>query len=115
MAPAVPPVRGFFDESLKYEWQLSLGFVKPSGGGLQFGSPSAFGMPGWGGALAYADPEVRAGYAYVTNRMGTAGGDPREMAIRMAFHRALERQPKSLAFAGTVQPRQGETHKDELP
>jgi CubicO group peptidase (beta-lactamase class C family) len=79
MAPAVPPARGFFDESLKYEWQLSLGFVKPSGGGMQFGSPSAFGMPGWGGALAYADPEIGAGYAYVTNRMGTAGADPREI------------------------------------
>src|SRR5215475_6052387 len=64
MAPAVPPARGFFDETLKFEWQLSLGFVKPSGGGMQFGSPSAFGMPGWGGALAYADPAVGAGYAY---------------------------------------------------
>src|SRR6266511_3365927 len=114
MAPAVPPARGFFDESLKYEWQLSLGFVKPSGGGLQFGSPSAFGMPGWGGALAYADPEVGAGYAYVTNRMGTAGADPREMALRTAFHRALERQPKAPALAGTVQPRQGGPHKEVL-
>jgi CubicO group peptidase (beta-lactamase class C family) len=93
MARAVPPARGFFDECLKLDWQLALGFAKPSGGhGLDFGSPSAFGMPGWGGALAYADPEVRAGYAYVTNRMGAAGADPREMAIRTAFHRALERR-----------------------
>ena len=114
MAPAVSPARGFFDETLKYEWQLSLGFVKPSGGGMQFGSPSAFGMPGWGGALAYADPEVGAGYAYVTNRMGAAGADPREMAIRTAFHRALERQPKTTALAGTVQPRQGGLDKEAL-
>jgi CubicO group peptidase (beta-lactamase class C family) len=88
MAPAVPPAQGFFDECLKFEWQLSLGFAKPSRG-LPFGSPSAFGMPGFGGTFAYADPEVRAGYAYVTNRMGAAGADPREMAIRTAFHQAL--------------------------
>jgi CubicO group peptidase (beta-lactamase class C family) len=91
MAPAVPPARGFTDECLKFEWQLSLGFAKPSRG-LPFGSPSAFGMPGWGGTFAYADPEVKAGYAYITNRMGGAGADPREMAIRTAFHQALERQ-----------------------
>ncbi|SRR5581483_6277852 len=100
MARAVPPARRFFDECLKLDWQLSLGFAKPSGGhGLDFGSPSAFGMPGWGGALAYADPEVRAGYAYVTNRMGAAGADPREMAIRTAFHRALERRPSRVRLS----------------
>lgn len=108
MAPAVPPARGFFDECLKIDWQLSLGFARPSGHGLDFGSPGAFGMPGWGGALAYADPEVRAGYAYVTNRMGAAGADPREMAIRTAFHRALKQHPSSAAtFVGSAQPRQG--------
>lgn len=94
MASAVPPARGFHDECLQLDWQLSLGFVKPSGFGLSFGSPSAFGMPGWGGALAYADPEVGAGYAYVTNRMGAAGSDPREHAIRNAFRQALGRRPK---------------------
>lgn len=95
MAPAVPPARGFLDECLQFEWQLSLGFAKPSRGRMQFGSPGAFGMPGWGGTFAYADPEVRAGYAYVTNRMGMAGTDPREMALRTAFHRALERRLKA--------------------
>lgn len=95
MARAVPPTRGFFDECLKLDWQLSLGFAKPSRVGLDFGSPSAFGMPGWGGTLAFADPAVGAGYAYVTNRMGAAGADPREMALRTAFHRALERRPSS--------------------
>jgi CubicO group peptidase (beta-lactamase class C family) len=108
MAPARPPARGFFDECLKIDWQLSLGFAKPGGHGLNFGSPSAFGMPGWGGTLAYADPEARAGYAYVTNRMGVPGGDPREMAIRTAFHRALERQASTAtAFLGSLRPRHG--------
>src|SRR5690242_476805 len=109
MAPARFPARGFFDACLKIDWQLSLGFAKPSGGhGLDFGSPSAFGMPGWGGALAYADPAVGAGYAYVTNRMGAAGADPRELAIRAAFHHALERRlPSETTFVGSVQPRHG--------
>lgn len=103
-APAVRPARGFYDECLKIDWQLSLGFAKPGGGhGLDFGSPSAFGMPGWGGTLAYADPAAGAGYAYVTNRMGVPGADPREMAIRTAFHRALARQAsRATTFVGSV-------------
>lgn len=113
IAPAVPPARGFFDECLKFEWQLSLGFAKPSRG-LPFGSPSAFGMPGWGGTFAYADPEVRAGYAYVTNRMGGAGADARELAIRTAFHQTLERRPKATSLAGTVQPRNGAPREQVL-
>jgi CubicO group peptidase (beta-lactamase class C family) len=107
MAPARPPARGFFDECLQIEWQLSLGFAKPSGHGLDFGSPSAFGMPGWGGALAYADPEIGAGYAYVTNHMGLPGADPRELAIRTAFNRALDRKPSRTTFSVGAPQRRG--------
>lgn len=87
MAPAVPPARGFYDECLRGKWQLSLGFLKPSPTrGMSFGSPSAFGMPGAGGVFAYADPEARLGYAYVTNRVGfPASIDPREFAVRTTF------------------------------
>ncbi len=89
MAPAIAPGEGFYDECLKREWALSLGFAKPDAG-FAFGSPSAFGTPGSGGSLGYADPEVGAGYAYVTNKMGPGqGGDPRELALREAFHRAI--------------------------
>jgi CubicO group peptidase (beta-lactamase class C family) len=112
MAPALPPARGFFDECLKIECELSLGFAKPSRG-LPFGSPSAFGMPGYGGTFAYADPEFRAGYAYITNRMGAPGSDPRELAVRTAFHQALERRPKFTFLAGAVQSRHDGSHKRE--
>jgi CubicO group peptidase (beta-lactamase class C family) len=90
-APAVPPARGFYDECLKGDGiQFSLGFMK-STPALTFGSASAFGSPGAGGALGFADPQVGLGYAYVTNRMGTRlAGDPRDVALRDALYSALE-------------------------
>jgi CubicO group peptidase (beta-lactamase class C family) len=86
-APAVPPKRGFYDECMKVDGiQFSLGFMK-STPALPFGSASSFGSPGAGGALGFADPETRVGYAYVTNRMGTRlAGDPRDVALREALY-----------------------------
>ena len=93
-APAVPPVRGFYDECLKGDGvQFSLGFMK-STPALPFGSPSSFGSPGAGGALGFADPAVGVGYAYVTNRMGTRlSGDPRDVALRDALYAAIPASP----------------------
>jgi CubicO group peptidase (beta-lactamase class C family) len=85
MAPAVPPVRGFYDECMRGEAQFSLGFMKPCRT-WPFGPAGAFGSPGAGGSLGYADPEAGIGYAYITNRMGTAlTGDPRDVALRQAL------------------------------
>jgi CubicO group peptidase (beta-lactamase class C family) len=90
MAPAVPPRNGFFDECLKIEWPLSLGFMKPCPA-YPIGSPSAFGTPGSGGSFGFGDPQIRAGYAYVTNLLGAKQGtDPRELALRDAFHQAID-------------------------
>jgi len=89
MAPAIPPLHGFYDEVMKREWQLSLGFAKPDPG-FAFGSPSAFGTPGSGGSIGFADPQIGVGYAYVLNRLGgQQGHDPREMAVRIAFQKAI--------------------------
>jgi CubicO group peptidase (beta-lactamase class C family) len=89
-APAIPPARGFYDECMKsHGIQFSLGFMK-STTALHFGSDSAFGSPGAGGALGFADPAVGLGYAYVTSRMGTRlAGDPRDVALREALVSAL--------------------------
>ena len=89
-APAVPPARGFYDECMKVDGvQFSLGFMK-STPMLPFGSAAAFGSPGAGGALGFADPATGVGYAYVTNRMGTRlTGDPRDVALRDALYAAL--------------------------
>jgi CubicO group peptidase (beta-lactamase class C family) len=85
MAPAIPPRRGFFDECLRGPVQLSLGFMKPSDG-FPFGHAGAFGAPGAGGSMGYADPSVGIGYGYVTNQMGVKlNGDPRDVALRAAI------------------------------
>jgi CubicO group peptidase (beta-lactamase class C family) len=89
MAPAVSPRYGFEDICLKREWQLSLGFAKPSRG-FAYASPSAFGTPGSGGSFGFADPEYGIGYAYVLNQGGAVqGGDPRDVALREAFYRSI--------------------------
>lgn len=91
-APAIPPMRGFYDECLRGEVQFSLGFMKPSRA-WPFGSPSSFGSPGAGGSLGFADPTAGVGYAYVTSQMGTSlTGDPREVALRNALYNALTTQ-----------------------
>ena len=90
-APAIPPVRGFYDECLKGEVQFSLGFMKPSRV-WPFGSASAFGSPGSGGSFGFADPAAGVGYAYVTSQMGTSlTGDPRDVALRDALYDTLRR------------------------
>jgi CubicO group peptidase (beta-lactamase class C family) len=90
MAPAIPPLHGFYDQVMKKEMCFSLGFLKPNRT-YPFGSPGAFGEPGAGGSFAFADPGAGLGYAYVMNRMGAKqGGDPRDLALREALHWATD-------------------------
>lgn len=69
---------------------FSLGFLRP-GSELSFGSsPHAFGSPGAGGSLGFADPDPRVGYAYVMNKTEFhLENDPRERALRDAVYRAI--------------------------
>lgn len=99
-APAVAPARGFYDECMKTDGvRFALGFMKP-GPVWPFGHPSAFGAPGAGGALGFADPDSGVSYAYVTSRMGAyLSGDPRELALRAAFERALAERAQPPAAA----------------
>lgn len=84
-APAMPSRHGFFDECLHGPARFSLGFMQPSES-FRFGHPGAFGAPGAGGSMGYADPLLRLGYGYVTNRMGMElSGDPRDVALRAAI------------------------------
>jgi CubicO group peptidase (beta-lactamase class C family) len=84
-APAAPSRNGYYDDFMQADVHFSLGFMK-SFPGWPFGSPAAFGAPGAGGSLGYADPRTGIGYGYVTSRMGTCiTGDPRDVALRRAL------------------------------
>jgi CubicO group peptidase (beta-lactamase class C family) len=84
-APALPSRHGFFDECFRGPAKFSLGFMKPSEA-MRFGHPGAFGAPGAGGSMGYADPQMGIGYGYVTNRMAMhLEGDPRDVALRGAI------------------------------
>ena len=88
-APPIPPRDGPIDECLKGAVAFSLGFMKPTAA-WPFGHAGAYGAPGAGGSLGYADPQTGIGYGYVTNRMGTTlTGDPRDVALRRALPEAL--------------------------
>ncbi|MEU8822386.1 serine hydrolase domain-containing protein [Streptomyces sp. NPDC048636] len=55
--------------------------------------PGSFGHPGRGGSLAFADPEARIGFGYVTNGMQRGvTADPRAQALVRAVRAALADQ-----------------------
>jgi CubicO group peptidase (beta-lactamase class C family) len=91
-APATRSRHGFHDELFDDEARFSLGFMQPSDS-FQFGHAGAFGAPGAGGAMGYADPEYGIGYGYVTNRMGMQlSGDARDVALRAALPTDVRRR-----------------------
>ena len=72
------------DLVLQVETRFGHGFMLPQGRpGTDFGpSPGAFGHPGAGGSVGFADPENRLGFGYVMNRMGPhILLDPRAVAL----------------------------------
>lgn len=81
---ASPPSGGSFDEVLRTDSRFSLGYCKPWPG-FEFGSDRAFGTPGAGGSLGFADPDLEMGFGYAMNRMDFhLWNDPREVALREA-------------------------------
>lgn len=90
-ADAIPSRNGFYDDCFGGVARFSLGFMKPNES-FRFGHTGAFGAPGAGGSMGYADPALRLGYGYVTSRMGMhLQGDPRDIALREAIPPLRER------------------------
>jgi CubicO group peptidase (beta-lactamase class C family) len=80
------------DAVLQIDTRFGLGFMLPQGRpGTDFGpSPGAFGHPGAGGSVGFADPERRVGFGYVMNRMGPhILLDPRATALIDASYKSL--------------------------
>ncbi len=70
--------------------RIGLGYwlSQPGVAGMAFGpNEGAFGHPGAGGSLGFADPSARMGFGYVTNRMGSSIViDARPQALIDAFY-----------------------------
>jgi len=91
VAPAHPARQGFHDVCFQGPAKFSLGFMKPNDS-VRFGTEAAFGAPGTGGSLGFADPSLRLAYGYVTDQMRMdLSGDPRDLALRRALDRVLSR------------------------
>jgi CubicO group peptidase (beta-lactamase class C family) len=88
-APATPARSGDYDEFFHGSASFSLGFMKPNES-IDFGSPAAFGAPGAGGSMGFADPALQLGYGYVTDKASMElQGDPRDLALRHALTAVL--------------------------
>ena len=86
--PAVPPTKGLRDKVLQTETSYSLGFGKPMSRFMFGSSDRAYGWPGAGGSIGFADPDTGIGFGYVMNKMGFhLFSDPRELALRQALFR----------------------------
>lgn len=86
------PRRGTWDVVTKMDAAFSLGFMKPNKA-VRFGCDSrAYGTPGLGGSIGWADPTRRIGFAYAPNALGyTVKEDPRRRALVDAMERCLTR------------------------
>jgi CubicO group peptidase (beta-lactamase class C family) len=95
-SPVDPPA-GPIDAVLRESSYFRLGFAKP-GPNIWFGSSEkAYGMPGLGGSVGFADPDKQLGFAYAPNRLGyNLGGDNRRRALAAAAYRCIARleQPR---------------------
>jgi CubicO group peptidase (beta-lactamase class C family) len=80
------------DVVLQVATRFGLGFMLPQDRpDARFGpSPRAFGHPGAGGSLGFADPDHRIGFGYVMNRMGPyILLDPRAIALIESVYRSI--------------------------
>jgi len=90
--PPIEPGQGPLDAVLGDSAYYRLGFFKP-GPELAFGSSeAAFGVPGLGGSIGFADPDRQVGFAYAPIRMGyRLDSDARQQALCAALYRCIER------------------------
>jgi CubicO group peptidase (beta-lactamase class C family) len=78
------------DRVLQLSTRFGLGFMLSQPGNAFGPNDGAFGHPGAGGSIAFADPKARVGFSYVMNRMGPyILIDPRATALIDATYACL--------------------------
>jgi len=78
------------DLVLRLRTRFALGFMLSQPGSAFGPNDGAFGHPGAGGSIAFADPKARLGFSYVMNRMGPRILiDPRATALIDATYRCI--------------------------
>ncbi len=81
------PVQGMSDRVIGLEVAFSLGFMKSTPPAPIGETARSYGCPGAGGSVAFADPDLGLGFAYVLNRIDVYPfNDPREKALREAVY-----------------------------
>ncbi|MGZ5365214.1 MAG: serine hydrolase domain-containing protein [Mycobacterium sp.] len=90
-APPVNPTKGLRDKVLHVDTSFSLGFGRPIPKSTKYvigSSDKAFGAPGAGGSVGFADPDTGVGFGYVMNKLGFhLISDPRALRLRQALFR----------------------------
>jgi CubicO group peptidase (beta-lactamase class C family) len=78
------------DEVLMIPTRFSTGFMLTQPHDLMGPNPRAFGHPGAGGSLGFADPDARVGFGYTMNKMGPyILIDPRARALLEAVYASM--------------------------
>lgn len=79
-----------FDEVLQQTSRIGLGFMLSHDGARLGPNPHAFGHPGAGGSLGFADPAAKIGFGYAMNQMGSdTVMDPRTYRLIDAVYASL--------------------------
>jgi CubicO group peptidase (beta-lactamase class C family) len=99
-APPIYPTKGLRDKVLHVDTSFSLGFGRPIPNYAKYvigSSDRAFGAPGAGGSVGFADPDTGVGFGYVMNKLGFhLISDPRALRLRQALFRdVLGARPQS--------------------
>lgn len=90
LAAATTEQANGIDHVLRTPTRPALGFGLPLPD-MPWHAPSAFGFPGHGGSLGYADPDTGIAFGYVMNRLHPGmAPDPRATALVHALHTALK-------------------------
>jgi CubicO group peptidase (beta-lactamase class C family) len=76
------------DRILRVPVRVATGFGRPTPDAFWYG-PAAFGFPGYGGSLGFADPDTGLAFGYVMNHVVEGAPDPRAAALLDAVRAVL--------------------------